>query len=87
MIERGDSGYDHLVWLRSELRKARDDALESAAHVVALTEALKGLAMRHFRSDGTYCWCDGPVTDPETWIHDDECTAARAAMTLHCLFA
>jgi chromosome segregation ATPase len=59
------------------LTAERDAAL---GEVERLEVALAGLAMRVFTVDGSFCWCDGAVTDPAQWQHEPACADAREAM-------
>lgn len=65
-------------------RAAQEDAAAQLAAQQAenarLRAALTGLAMRQFRADGTYCWCDEVVIDPAQHDHDPDCVRARAAL-------
>lgn len=66
--------------LRVELLETRRWTVETGRHRDRLIEALIGLAMRQFRADGSYCWCDDPVLDPAQHQHDPACRLARAAL-------
>lgn len=66
---------------------ATERLLSAAERAEGLAGALEGLRLHHPWIDGADCWC---VTDrmPEDdgsgdWIHEDACTAARAALAAY----
>lgn len=80
--------YDWWFASREDVLAVARFALTAAAQLASsraenerLRAALEGLAMRQFRADGTFCWCDGPVLVPEEWHHEPDCTRARAALS------